>query len=210
MKTKHIPYLVALASLFLAGETLADGNHEGQYVRESVEVSDLMVFPDGPASAGATILIRDFDNRVVNATITGDGFDPSSVYSIWVVVFNNPEYCSDPCDIDDLPGPNPDADPAVRPSVFWGGGFTTDLSGHAYVALRLVPGRTDRELFAGTQDYGIENLDKAHIHLVLRNHGPATPGLVANQVGTANEACLRPGGMCINQFFSVHQPAMEE
>ena len=51
---------------------------------------------------------------------------------------------------------------------------------------------------------GLQNTKKAEIHVVLRTHGPAgLAGTVADQIGTANEAC--PVAGCQNKFFSVHR-----
>jgi hypothetical protein len=177
-----------------------DGNHYGQYVRELVQVSNHHVFPAGPDVDGATILIRDFTNRIIRATITSAALEPDTAYSIWWGVFNYPEYCATPhsCTPGDL------GNPAVRASVFWGGGFLADANGYTNTSLVLLPGKTDRELFANMSDAGLENFGGAEIHVVIRSHGPVgIAGAVADQIGTAFLAC--PGGNnCINAFASIH------
>ena len=192
--------LAVLACSALVTATAADeGEHAGWKVRESVEVSDHYLFNTDTMVDGATILIRDFNNRIVRGTITSSALNPEAAYSIWIVVFNRPNHCAiaNECGLGDLGNPN------VEVSVFWGGGFIADSNGYANTAFSIVPGHTDRELFAVPGDYGLSNLKGAEIHIVLRTHGQAGfAGSVATQIGTANGAC----DGCENQFASVHVP----
>jgi hypothetical protein len=177
---------------------------QGFYVNESVEVSNHHVFPDGPEVDGATILIRDFRNKIVRMDVTTAALEPDTAYSIWLAVFNSPDQCAGPgqCAPSDLGNPD------VRASVFWGGGLIADANGYASTTMTLQPGRTNRELFAIPSDLGLQDIRNAEIHVVLRSHGPTgVAGSVASQIGTANEAC--PGGNpmnCVNAFASVHSP----
>jgi hypothetical protein len=205
------------AGAFLASSA-ASADHRS-FVAESVEVSDLYKFSAAPTDQdkviGGAILVRDYENRVVDATLTSSALSPGHVYSIWIAVFNNPWFCSDPCGINDLPFQN--GDPRVDTSVFYGGGFIADASGSGGTALKIVPGRTRRELFAPvmSNNSGLrrDRLRWAHIHLVLRDHGLPVLGQVAKQIGTASEACNPdpayppPSGMtCFNAFASFHVP----
>lgn len=192
-------WLSFLCSLSIALPATAEGN--GNRVRESVEVAEHFMFGDPPMQvAGATILIRDFAARIVTATVTSSALVPHHAYSIWWVVFNNPQNCATPyeCAGSDL------GDPLVRGSVFWGGGLLADGDGYGNTQIELRRGRTDRELFGPMLDTGLQDIRNAEIHLVLRTHGPAgLAGGVGQQVGSANEAC--PPGGCQNVFFSVHR-----
>ncbi len=197
--------IAVLFALFLTGATQAENFGEGKRgkARESVEVSDHLIFGTTTTVNGATILVRDKRNRVINATITSRALEPDTAYSIWWAVFNYPRFCIEPyrCALADL---GPQGDPRVKPSVFWAGGFLSDIYGFANTAIRLVPGRTKRELFAGG-DFGLQNFGGAEIHVVLRSHGTAgMAGPVAQQIGTASEAC--PPEMCSNVFASIHIP----
>lgn len=190
-----------VASLAMAMPLTANADH---FVKESVQVADHFMFNPGgdPIIApGATILIRDFRAGIITATMTSAALTPDYAYSIWWVVFNRPQHCAVPkqCQISDL------MNDAVKPSVFWGGGLLADGDGYGTTQLELRRGRTDRELFANTKNYGLQNLKKAEIHLVLRSHDDiGVAGTVAKQLGTANEAC--PAILCRNVFFSVHTP----
>lgn len=175
---------------------------QGFYVDESVEVSNHFMFPNGPEVDGATILVRDFRNKVVRIDVTSAALDPDTAYSIWLAVFNSPDQCATPggCVVSDIFNPD------VRASVFWGGGLISDANGYGSTTMTLQPGKTKRELFAIEADLGLQDIRNAEIHVVLRSHGPTgLAGRVADQLGTANVAC--PGGNpmnCINAFFSVH------
>jgi len=201
--TKFISTLTLL-SYSLAATAQAQSLAEPVLNKESVQISDHHVFNTDTVVDGATVLIRDQASNQVNASIVSRALEPDTAYSIWWAVFNNPEFCIEPfeCALADL-GAN--GDPRVKPSVFWGGGFLTDIYGLGQADIRLSPGRTSRELFAGTQNYGLQNLAGAEIHLVLRTHGTTgAAGPVSKQIGTALEAC--PSGGCANVFASIHRP----
>jgi hypothetical protein len=198
--------ILSLAPIVLLGPgvAMAADYAKGDFIRESIEVSDQHVFNTDTEVNGVTIHIRDFRNDVVTATVSTGALEPDWAYSIWWVVFNNPQYCATPgeCTAGDLEVNG--GDPLVKASVFWAGGLLADGSGSAETELKLVPGRTKRELFAMSKNWGLRNIRRAEIHLVLRSHGLAgIAGPVSKQVGTANEAC--PVSGCANVFASVHR-----
>lgn len=203
---KSILKFAAALTLLLALPLAATADDKANQVRESVQISDHFTFPPtNPPNMvnGATILIRDFTAGVITATVTSAMLEPHYAYSIWWVVFNRPENCTVPkqCGLVDL------SNDAVKPSVFWGGGVIADGDGYGTTQLELRRGRTDRELFANTPDYGLQNLKGAEIHLVLRSHGVVgMAGTTATQLGTANQACPPAPVGCKNVFFSVHTP----
>lgn len=175
---------------------------------ESVEISDHTVFGTDEVVDGATILVRDFVNEEVRASVSTQALETNTAYSIWWAVFNRPQYCRQAyaCTTRDLEIFG--GDPRVRASVFWAGGFVSDDFGTANMSMTLIPGRTTRELFAQSKAYGLRNLRDAEIHVVLRSHGPTgVAGTVAEQIGTATLACPEDG--CQNVFASVHVPSMD-
>jgi hypothetical protein len=179
-------------------------------VRESIEISDHVIFGTDQAVFGATTLIRDLRNCVINVDVTTTALEANWAYSIWVAVFNHPEYCATPdaCVVSDLEAFG--GDPRIRASVFWGGGLVADGTGAGNTSFVILPGRTDRELFANTRDYGLQNFGGAEIHIVLRSHGLAGMwGPVSDQIGTAGLACPPSppeGPGCVNEFASFHPP----
>ncbi len=198
---------IALSGLVLSVQAMATDFTVPYKTRniEHISVSDHHTFSGGDLVDGATILVRDGTRKVVTASITTRALEADTAYSIWWAVFNKPQYCMTPnaCVVADL-GPN--GDPRVNPSVFYAGGFISDIYGLGTTNLRLTPGRTKRELFAGS-DAGLQNFMGAEIHLVLRTHGPAgVAGSVAQQIGTASEAC--PPDNCKNVFASIHKGAL--
>lgn len=197
MKTRSIGGLAALLILAAAPLALADGFHKS--ARPYVTVSDMHVFPSGPALVGASVMTRDATG--VEATVSTTGLSPGGAYSWWWVVFNRPEFCIDGCGLDDLPAgatPVSNGDPRVRASLLWGGGFVADDTGAANAAARLERGAPPGEVRFGP---GLANVKKAEVHVVLRSHGPAVAGEVAEQVGSFDGGCTPEeitGGQCPN------------
>jgi hypothetical protein len=218
MKPYCLTLMLAVMQIFAyAPPVLADHNdsirpacrpyHD---VRESVEISDHVIFGSDETVFGTTTLIRDFRNCVIDVEISTHSLEPDWAYSIWIAVFNKPERCATPnrCAVSDLEIFG--GDPAIKASVFWGGGFIADGNGAANTSLKILPGRTSRELFANTKNYGLQSFKGAEIHVVLRSHGLAGMwGPVSEQIGTANMACppSPPDGPgCVNEFASFHPP----
>ncbi len=199
-------WLMGTALAFACSPAIADGNHKGSFVRETVQISDHQMFGSGMEVDGATTLIRDYRNKVIRANVTTNALEPDFAYSIWWVVFNNPEYCATPyaCASSDFEING--GDPRIKVSVFYGGGMLADGGGSTNTVMTLVPGKTKRELFAQSRNWGLRNIRKAEIHVVLRSHGLAgIAGPVSKQIGTGNEACPESG--CANKFFSIHLSA---
>ncbi len=199
-------WLIGTTLALASGQAIADVNHLGFYVPETVQISDHQMTGSGIEVDGATTLIRDYRYRLVRANVTTNALEPDFAYSIWWVVFNNPEFCATPykCAGSDLEVNG--GDPRIMASVFYAGGMLADGNGSTNTSLTLVPGRTKRELFAQSRDWGLRNLRKAEIHVVIRSHGLAgIAGPVSKQIGTGNEACPESG--CANKFFSIHLSA---
>ena len=167
-------YLTVMAiSLVLIGfqATAKDYKHVSKHNSEYINVSDHHIFNTDIVISGATILTRDFSHRVVTASIYNNALTPSTAYTVWWAIFNKPQHCIEPfsCGVQDLEifGGNP----RVHVSVFYGGGLLSDSSGSGNALVNLSPGRTNRELFAESKNYGLQNLKGAEIHVVLRSHG---------------------------------------
>lgn len=155
--------------------------------KPKVSISDMAVFPNGPAVAGASVLTR--YNTHVNGTVSATGLTAYGAYSWWWVVFNNPAFCVDGCGLDDLPfGATPisNGDPRVEASLLWGAGFVANGTGAAQVEARLDRAKPPGEVRFGP---GLRRPRGAEIHIVLRSHGPAVAGEVAGQIGSFNGGC---------------------
>ena len=176
--------LPALLLPAIAGSTDTTPQGPG---RPKVTISDMATFPNGPDVVGASVLTR--YNSSVEATISATGLAANGAYSWWWVVFNQPQFCVDGCGLDDLPpGATPVSvgDPRVRSSLLWGGGFVANGTGAAEVEAKLAVGKPPGEVRFGP---GLRKSRGADIHIVLRTHGPAIAGEVAEQIATFNGGC---------------------
>ena len=135
---------------------------------------------------------------------------PDVAYTIWWIVFNNPEACVGGCGGDDLG--NADVEGSVlfatgRVANAWGEGWFTAFLPKGFVRLnRTETGRERHRLGPGLQ-----NVKGAEIHLVIRGHGPALSGAaLVEQLATFNGGCINPPGggdvendNCIDVQFAV-------
>jgi hypothetical protein len=120
---------------------------------------------------------------------------PGHAYTLWVVVWNNPGNC-------DMPNACVGEDFANAASVgvdlLYGGGHVVGNNGKGNFSGHLnVDDVSDSvyELFGLPQALGLQSgkTFSSEIHLVIRSHGPAVPGLVNEQIGSYL-------GGCDNQF----------
>jgi len=146
---------------------------------ERVPVVDI---GDPPSRAGTSFMVR-ADRGVVGVVVTG-GLVRGHAYTVWAVVFNNPEACDADCDSADLANP--------------------DVGGVSILATGKVV-RAPRAAFAIRLVAGDELVDPlgAEIYFVVRTHGPAPRGLVDEQTSSLNGGC--PPNDCANVLVAKHQ-----
>lgn len=121
----------------------------------------------------------------VNVSIHTTELGPGYAYTVWWVIFNNPAACEDGCNGPDLGNPD------VEGSVMNATGRLADSHGNARFSAFLPAGfmHTDpssgdlRQVFGP----GLQNVDGAEIHIVIRCHGPSS-GTVA-QISTLLGDC---------------------
>jgi hypothetical protein len=169
--------LVGFACLFMAISTTVSADRKP---KQSYQVANIVDFHSGVVVGGAATLTR--SKKSVWANIHTSGLYPNSAYSIWWVVWNDPENCFDGCGEDDLE--------IKGNSIFHAGGFVTGDDGTANVSVHADTGSLPQgveELIAG----GIKknNGFGAEIHLVIRSHGAILPGWVDAQIGSFEGAC---------------------
>ncbi|MDX1615106.1 MAG: protein kinase [Candidatus Promineifilaceae bacterium] len=111
------------------------------------------------------------------------GLTPGHAVTLWMVVFNNPENCSDGvCGPDDaFPPPG---NTATGASVTYGAGQVIADDGEAYFAAHVPVGEE-----ADPWPVGLLNPRTAEVHFILRDHGPAIPEIVFEQITTAGAGC---------------------
>ena len=137
----------------------------------------------------------------VSAFMYSVGIDPSQVYTLWWVVFNNPSGCVDGCGLDDVlatVGENANNNPADI-GMFYGGGKQVGVIGAVGFGASLQEGDTSYCVPEGDGPFSVlcnplVDAETAEIHLVVRNHGPGLAGELASQLtrftgGCASYAC---------------------
>ena len=152
-----------------------------------------------------------------------DDLAADETITMWWVVFNQPEACSEACDTDDL---FVDGDPAGELNVgqieaadivaAYATGDVASSSGDIALSADLDENESPgtREIIFG-DDVTLKDADTAEIHLVARSHGVAIPEIVDEQIGSfagGCEAFLNPPdrpsapGECSDVLFAVHLP----
>jgi hypothetical protein len=185
--------LVVLAVLsIVAGGAFAAASGDAQARPIQFQAVDMHEFaPPGNPVAGAATLLR--SETGISYRIYTTGLTPGHAYTIWTVIFNRPENCTDGCN-----RPNLD-DARVRGSVFFGGSTIAGENGTGNFSDSVEKGPLPAGLQvnmldvpAGTAN-GLIDPMKADIHLVLRTHGP----LVASQADV-QLSTFEPCEVCAN------------
>ncbi len=190
------------SALEIIGET--DPN-----ARVKMSNSDVYDFETGELIPRAFSKLKRHDNGIA-ATIHTSRLEAKGVYTVWVVIFENPELCSgNMCGEDDIFDSegllvNDDGTfgtPGVIVTVMWGTGKIVSAAGigtfNLWVAANNPPGVV---LFGP----GLVDALGSEIHFVLRNHGQAIPGLLEEQLTTFEGGCDVNG--CTDEQFAVHKP----
>lgn len=134
-------------------------------------------------------------------TLQTTGLEPGSAYTVWWVVFNDPAGCEGGCGADDV-NANP---PRGDRTVFFAAGHVIGADGTGNFAGQIPEGRpgTD-QIFLG--DGILDDSRSAEVHLVVRTHGQAIPGLVDEQISTFNGGGCPTVPVCTNKQAAVHLP----
>lgn len=176
--------------------------------RANHQESNVYTLPPDPIlidEANAT-LVRNKNGVRVN--IRTNDLVPRNTYSVWMVVFDAPENCEVPneCTLDDLGNP---VGPMATVFGAVGGGLAGG-NGQATFASHAKPGDEANDVLLG--DGSLDNPLTAEIHLVIRTHGPAIPGMINEQTATYNAGCElgEPNeGLCEDLQFTVFPPPDE-
>jgi hypothetical protein len=132
---------------------------------------------------GTSILHRKKDRITVNFKTTD--LTPGYTYTLWWVIWNNPQECA-------VPGACIDTDfgnaAAVGVDVLYATGLLANNSGIGNFSASLNVDDDSESMnaifglpLAGGLQSG--NTNSAEVHLVIRSHGPAIPGMVDDQIG---------------------------
>ena len=127
----------------------------------------------------------------LNLTVHTTGLGSGNAYTIWWIIFNNPDACAAGCAGSDL------GNPAVEGSVMNATGRVADSDGNAWFSAFLPAGFIHTNPSSGNLRQvfgpGLQNVMGAEIHIVGRCHGPSTGG--AEQISTLFGDCEADDGM---------------
>lgn len=154
--------------------------------------------PAGAIPQTKATLFTTSDDAIM--TIDTQELTPGDAVTMWWIIFNYPEFCSDRvCGEDDvLPAPgNLDAGVAV----LLGDGSVVAQDGTAFFWDVLDVGDTEGIVFGP----GLTNPQGAEYHYVLRSHGQARDEVLYEQLHSINGGCdpEPPNAPCYDVQFAV-------
>lgn len=200
MRRKHLVVLAAMMFLVvgavLAGQAEAGGRVSWADVRTFQNPDRTSIPPEEREVVGHAKLVRSSNGARIEIKTTELGEDVA--YTVWWIIFNNPEECDDDgCNATDF------GNPKVEASVLYATGRVADAEWdgkgtfRAFLPVGLVllnrtPDQDGRE--RQRLGPGLQNPWKAEIHFIIRCHGLASTGAaLIEQIGTFNGGC--PGGV---------------
>jgi hypothetical protein len=215
MRSKLFVLLVVIAALVVAISVFAQSGESGEPSVTTTTVHHFDLANPAEVEGAFARLVR-YDNGVTTV-ISTDELAAGEVYTLWWVVFNEPENCNGACDADDIfiiengeiprdadgnRAMNMDALAAANISVqHAAGGYSQDGSLHTSASLGIgdVPG-----IVLGP---GLLDPYKAEIHLVVRTHGPKVDEAFADQISTFGGGCEpMDAAPCDDVQFAVFLP----
>ena len=176
----------------------------------------------GATASATTVTSRPLINPATGAVIEGssstidrepDGITvtahtnlPPGTYTMWLVIWNNPENC-----VGGEPGllclPPPAGGVDVPDTVQLGSGNVAPDSGVVDFGARLVVGDTSG-ISGGRLRTGLTNPMGAEIHVVLRSHGPVILDMLSAQITTFGGAC--EVNTCADLQAAGHRPGVPD
>lgn len=164
---------------------------------------------------GTDILIPDAYSHLIRTDngifgkFHSPAMNPKEVYTLWMVVFENPEYCSDGnCGSDDISDKNgqrivnPDGSigtPGVNVSAMWISGTISDKYGNGTIRINVEEGQSPGEVLYGP---GLTDASGSEIHFIIRTHGAVLEDQIEAQLSTLKGGCNI--NACANQQYSIH------
>ncbi|MDH3620101.1 MAG: hypothetical protein OER91_04370 [Gammaproteobacteria bacterium] len=181
---KRIKSIVISTALLVLGAVPATS-----FAQVAFQAADIQNFSDGTVTTGAMTLSRSAGSVQLRGSMAG--LDKKTVYSVWWIIFNNPNGCvgggEGVCTGADVyPGGPADA------GVINASGFVTGTDGTGYFVgeLETGPAPSGMPCCFGQLNDSVS----AEIHIVVQTHGPGVPGTFATEM-------TNPTG--IDQFFAI-------
>lgn len=185
-RSKALRSVAVLTALALATAVLVAPAHAGSAVHQRSAVysfhNELAPVPDASAT-----LVRNANG--VGFTIDTSALQPGHAYTVWWIIFNHPEYCTDPllpglqCGIGDLDFPEfgLHGDPRVQATILRAGGHVVGGNGRAGFGGSLTAGERSDTVIGP----GLLNVQSAEVYLDVLDHGAKSPPQnVDNQIHT--------------------------
>ena len=199
--------LAALVLSMTAGaQAVADG-----HLNSATSKSDVYWFSDGTDTGGESRITR--TSNMIVVLLEAENLVPGDAHTIWFVVFNNPEACTDgmgnpgPCDDNDF---TPDTIAAAQIAVGNATGNVAKTDGTAEFGGRLVQNENlggHQVLFGAgfSSPYLLTaDPDDAEVHLIVQSHGQARGGpSLLEQLAYVDSNCTPK---CEDIQFAVHTP----
>lgn len=182
---------VALLPLLSIGVQAADvGEFAGMQVAESKKSKSVVhVYDreDNRVKKSRSVLKRSDDG--ICLTTKTSNLDEGA-YTNWLVVYNNPEFCTNPdgiggnCTFADLSNED------VNGTVMWVGANIVGPNKKGNFNYCVAEGELSHQVMFGAD--GIVDAQKAEIHIRIRNHGPAIysdPAVLGAQLNSVGGGC---------------------
>lgn len=141
------------------------------------------------SQVGTSTLVR--TRNGVNYRLSTSELEPGSAYTLWILVFNDPEGCATPLNCVDADIVNPDA----KPDMLYAAGTLVGRRGTATFAGRLKVG----DLSGSINDpvslpaFGLMDPFGAEIWLAVHQHGPKIPEFMPDMIQSVDGGCTDAG-----------------
>ncbi|MBT8273276.1 MAG: hypothetical protein KJO77_05690 [Bacteroidia bacterium] len=216
---KFCTLILLFVAVSCSNEPIIDLQEESlELINNKASHSTVEIFnPVYGTTPGTSTLHRNAHGITVNYKTSG--LIPGNAYTLWWVIWNNPGNCEVPyaCNEPDFANPV-----EVGVEVLYAAGHVVGANGKGNFSARLNAGDNSgsiNDLFGLPAAGGLlqGNTMEAEVHAVLRNHGPAVPGLVNEQINSYLGGCeiflplfaedADDIGECNDIEFAIHPPA---
>jgi hypothetical protein len=145
------------------------------------------------SQAGTSQLVRTPNG--VNFTLSTTGLTAGHAYTLWIVIFNNPDGCTDGTPGFSNCGPMDVVNAAARPDMMYAAGNIAGGAGRGTFAGRRHLGDLTGSANAPVllPAFGLENPGGAEIHLVVHDHGLKIPAFLPDMIQTIDGGCFDAG-----------------
>ena len=177
---KRMVIVLSLVTLIFGGLSVATASGPAQRYTTVVEdITDLDNITPIPGSSARLVT----NDHGATLQVNTSGLTPGHAVTVWWVVFNYPENCTGgECGLDDAFPPPGNTDAGA--SVSFAAGHVIGEDGQGNYGAHIAVGGD-----AAPWEFGLLHPRTAEYHFVLRDHGPALPGLVHEQISTATAGC---------------------